>query len=631
MNELANPDLKAKIKKMGLRDLELLTYEIRDFLISNVSETGGHLASNLGVVELTLALHRVFDVSRDKIVWDVGHQTYVHKILTGRAGAFKTLRQYGGISGFPKTGEDPCDVYNGGHGSVSISAAMGLAEARDIKGEKHHVLAVIGDGALTGGLAYEGLNNAGNRQSNMIVVLNDNEMSISENTGSVAQYLSKLRASQKYQSAKHTIKDRMARIPRVGQSMVQGAERMKNLMRYAVVPGTLFEELGFSYYGPVDGHNLGELIELFKEVKRLDGPVLLHVVTKKGKGYVNAEKHPDRFHGIVPFDPETGAPLRGSGKTWSAVAGETMMELSESDDRVVCISAAMTEAVGLSDFAKSYFKHFYDVGIAEEHAVIFAAGLALGGLRPFVFIYSTFLQRAYDQIAIDICAQKLPVVFMIDRAGNVGGDGETHHGVFDLSYLCHIPGLVVMAPKDAEELRRMARHALTMDGPACIRYPRGEAAALAGLAPGGGAAPIEIGVSERLREGGDIELRALGKMVGVALDAAGLLAAGGIEAAVVNERFAAPLDEGSLIECARRHMPIITLEDNVRKGGFGESVCALLAESGQCTPVLNIAWPDEYVPQGGVRELMAHYGMDAASVAGRVQAFLRDKNRAAIL
>jgi len=632
MSGLIDKDLKNKIKTMSLRNLELLTYEIRDFLISSVGETGGHLASNLGVVELTIALHRVFDVDRDRIVWDVGHQVYVHKILTGRADRFGKLRQYGGISGFPKTGEDPSDVFNSGHGSASISAAMGLAEARDISGEDYNVVAVIGDGALTGGLAYEGLNNAGNRQTRMIIVLNDNEMSISENTGSVAQYLSKLRTSQKYQSAKHAIRDHMARIPRVGESMVQGAERMKNLMRYAVVPGTLFEELGLKYYGPVDGHNLGDLIELFEAAKLLDGPVLIHVLTKKGKGYLNAEKNPGKFHGIAPFDPETGTVIEQKGKTWSDTAGDLMMALADEDPRVVCISAAMTDAVGLAGFAKSYFRHYFDVGIAEEHAVTFAAGLALGGLRPFVFIYSTFLQRAYDQIMLDVCAQKLPVVFMIDRAGNVGGDGETHHGVFDLSYLCPIPGLTVMAPKDAEELNAMVRFALSQGGPVAIRYPRGETPMLPEACQK--CTAIEPGVAERLLGGAKkgkkddtvVELFALGKMVKIALEAASALEQNGVRAGVVNARFASPVDKSMIMDAARRGKAIVTLEDNMLRGGFGESVCALLmAEGSPSVPVLTLGWPHEFVSHGGVGELMSRYGLDAAGVAARVLEFLNER------
>ena len=616
---------KRKGKRMSRRELELLTYEIRDFLISNISVTGGHLASNLGVVELTVALHRVFDVDTDRIVWDVGHQIYVHKILTGRADGFQTLRQAGGLSGFPNTAEDPSDVYNSGHSSTSISAAMGLAEARDIKREDHHVVAVIGDSALAGGLAYEGLNNAGNRQTRMIVVLNDNETSISESTGSVASYLSKLRVSPTYQSAKHVLKERMAKIPRVGESMVQGAERMRNLMRYAVVPGTLFEELGFKYYGPIDGHNLGDLIELFEEAKQLDGPVLIHVITKKGKGYVNAEKNPDKFHGPEPFDAEIGSPLEEESASWSQAAGEVMMSLAEKDPDIVCISASLTDSVGLSNFAKSYFKHFYDVGISEEHAVVFAAGLALGGLKPFVFICSTFLQRAYDQIISDICMQKLPVVFMVDRAGNVGGDGEKHHGVFDLSFLGHIPDLVVMAPKDADELKDMAVFAMELGGPAAIRYPRGKTPELP-FTGSGEKTPLEVGKSERLFGSGDVqvELFALGKMVGVALEAADLLKKEGVNAGVVNARFAAPVDTGFVCSAAGRGAVIVTLEDNIRRGGFGERISGLLADKEIAASLLCIGWPDEYIGHGDVDELMSRYMLDARGLAARVSEFLKD-------
>ena len=624
MGGLIDKDLQEKIKTMSLRNLELLTYEIRDFLISNVDGDSGHLASNLGVVELTLALHRVFDVDLDRIVWDAGHQVCVHKILTGRAETLKGPRQYGG--------DDASDVYSSGHGSASISAAMGLAEARDIMGEDHHVVAVIGDGALTGGLAYEGLNNAGNRQTRMIVVLNDNDLSVSEGIGSVAQYLSKLRTSQTYQSAKHALKERMARIPRVGESMVQGAERMKNLMRYAIVPGTLFEELGFNYYGPVDGNNLGELIELFDAVKQMNEPVLVHVLTKKG---------------AAPIEHEAGPARETKGRPWSLVAGDMMMELAERDQRIVCISAAMTDAVGLSGFSKSYFRHFFDVGVAEEHAVTFAAGLALGGMRPFVFIYSTFLQRAYDQIMLDVSAQKLPVVFMVDQAGGAGGCGEAHHGVFDLSYLCHIPGLVVMAPKDAGELKEMIEFALSFDGPCAIRYPGGEAyvgAAREGDAPeGGGAAgegdapegggdagrlPLETGVSERLTKADtktDAEIFALGKMARVAALAAEILEREGIHAGVVNARFAAPVDEKAILGAARGGAAVVTLEDNALQGGFGERVCAILASNRVSAPVLTLGWPDEFAPQGGEGELMAQYGLDAEGVASRIRVFLGER------
>ena len=628
MGSLETQNLKKRVKAMSIKNLELLTYEIRDFLISSISAKGGHLASNLGVVELTVALHRVFDLDSDRILWDVGHQVYVHKILTGRADGFSELRDFGGISGFPKTNEDPSDAYNSGHSSASISAAMGLAESRDLNGEKYNVVSVIGDGALTGGLAYEGLNNAGNRQTNMIVILNDNEISLSADLNSTSQYLSKLRTSRSYQSAKHVIKERMAKIPRVGETMVQGAEKMTKLLRYAVVQGSLFEELGFKYYGPVDGHNLKELIELLEAAKYLDGPVLIHIVTKKGKGYLNAEKNPDRFFGIEPFDPETGALIVKKETTWSEVAGNTMMELAERDPRITCISAAMTNAVGLKKFADIFYKRFFDVGVAEEHAVTFAAGLALGGMRPFVFIYSTFLQRAYDQIMIDVCAQNLPVVFMVDRSGNVGGNGETHHGIFDLSYLGHIPGLVIMAPKDVDELKQMAEFALTLNSPVAIRYPCGEAQKLPLYAKKKKTEKqIEKGKSERLYgdEDSQVELIALGKMVLIALKAAKILEKKGIKVGVVNARFAAPFDEEMITSAAIRGAKIVTLEDNTVSGGFGEKICAMLAEHRIQAQIMNIGWPDIFVPHGDIDVLMKHYGLDPKNIAERVLKFVDER------
>ena len=629
MAGLIRKDIRSKIKKMSRRNLELLTYEIRDFLISSVSVTGGHLSSNLGVVELTVALHHVFDVDRDRVVWDVGHQVYAHKMLTGRAGMFNTLRQYGGVSGFPDTGEDPSDVYNSGHSSSSISAAMGLAEARDISGEDHHVVVVIGDGALSGGLAYEGLNNAGNRQTRMIVVLNDNETSIAENTGSVSQYLSKLRASRQYQSVKNVLREQISKIPRVGESMAQGADRMRNLMRFAVVPGELFEELGFNYYGPIDGHNLSDLIELLEAAKHLDGPVLIHIITKKGRGYLNAEKNPDRFNLIGPFDPETGSRNEKEGKSWSGAAGETMMELAEQDERLVCVCAAMTYNSGLDKFAESYYKHFFDVGLAEAHAVTFAAGLAAGGLRPFVFIRSAFLQRAYDQILHDVCQQGLPVVFMVDHAGLAGGDGKAHHGLFDLSFLTHIPGLAVLAPKDADELRQMVLWALAGDRPAAIRYPKGEAPLLP-VAPKRAkytAKALKFGKSEKLITGKDktAEIFAVGNMVQTALDAAEILNKDGIKTGVVNARFASPVDEAAILEAAKQNRVIVTLEDNAVKGGFGEKAAAVLAantELREKARLLNLGWPDEYIEHGDARDLLKVYKLDAEGLAESIKAFL---------
>jgi 1-deoxy-D-xylulose-5-phosphate synthase len=628
VTDFEKTDFQEHIHKMSNRELELLTYDIRDFLISSVAKTGGHLASNLGVVELTVALHRAFDVCRDKLIWDVGHQSYVHKILTGRAGEFGTLRSFGGLSGFPKTCEHVSDVYNSGHSSSSISAAMGLAEARALTGEDYHVICVIGDGALTGGLAYEGLNNAGNRKTKLIVVLNDNEMSISKNTGSVAQHLSRLRSSPAYVQTKQALKEGMQRIPKVGGRVFHSAERIKEIMRYAVVQGSMFEELGFTYFGPVDGHDVHEMAELFEAVKLLDGPVLLHVVTKKGKGYRNAEKNPGKFHGIGPFDPETGTPLLSSGtKAWSEIAGESLVRMAENDERIVAISAAMTEAVGLSKFAERYPERCYDVGIAEAHAVTFAAGLAMGGLRPFVYIYSTFLQRAYDQILMDVCAQNLPIVFMIDRAGIVGHDGETHHGVFDLSYLRHMPNMTVMAPKDGAEMYRMMVSATQYGGPVAIRYPRGCANELPKYFSVNyeTAMPIPKGTSERLCGGTIVEIRAVGTMVAQALGAAKILGEAEISCAVVNERFVSPLDldgENGLLRAAERSRLLVTLEDNVFAGGFGEAVSALYPRIAENSAfpcgILHISWPDAFVPQGSPEELFTEYGLDAAGVAQRI-------------
>ncbi|MCL2493890.1 MAG: 1-deoxy-D-xylulose-5-phosphate synthase, partial [Clostridiales bacterium] len=528
---------------------------------------------------------------------------------------------------------------NTGHASTSVSAAMGIAEARTIRGEDFHVVCVIGDGSLTGGLAYEGLENVGNRKSNLIVILNDNEMSISPNTGSVAQHLSRLRSSQAYQRAKQQFRERTQSIPKVGQRVFRGAERIKEIMRYAVVPGSLFEDLGFTYFGPVDGHNVRELVSLFEAVKQIEGPTLIHVVTRKGKGYRNAEQNPEKFHAIGAFDSETGIEKSRPERCWSDAAGDALLGLAQEDERICAISAAMTDAVGLSAFAADFPGRFYDVGIAEEHAVTFAAGLAIGGLRPFVHIYSTFLQRAYDQILMDVCAQNLPVVFMIDRAGNVGKDGETHHGVFDLSYLMPAPNLTLMAPSDEGELQAMMRAALEMGTPVAIRYPRGavrarrfgwdadpdqrgcDAAATA-------KPPIQRGVSARRLPGTDVEVRALGKMVQIALDAAALLGARGISCGVVDERFVKPLGlqgEDGLLSAGERCRLLVTIEDNVATGGFGEAVCAALNESGAQAPeLLTLAWPDAFLPQGDVDELFALYGLDAPSVAEKIEARLAD-------
>ena len=623
-------DFQDKIKTMDDRELELLSYDIRDFLLSNVSKTGGHLASNLGVVELTIALHKAFNVCDDRLIWDVGHQSYVHKILTGRSSDFATLRSYGGISGFPKITEHVSDAYNSGHSSSSISAAMGIAEARDLNCEDFNVIAVIGDGALTGGLAFEGINNAGNRKSKLVVILNDNQMSISRNTGSLAQHLRTLRVSQRYVHTKRAVKESLTKIPGIGRNIADSAERFRDKMRDTMLRATMFDELGFKYVGPIDGHNIKEMVELFETVKDYEGPVLIHVITKKGKGYKNSEQNPGKFHGIGPFDPETGTELANSPQSYSKIAGQTLVNMARNDKRIVGISAAMTMAVGLGEFADKFTERFYDVGIAEAHAVTFSAGLALGDMRPFVFIYSTFLQRAYDQIMIDVCAQNLPVVFMIDRAGNVGADGETHHGVFDLSYLRPMPNIIIMAPKNAPELIRMMKSAVLYNAPVAIRYPKGAAVnAAAELLEDANKnfTPIQIGKSERILEGTDVEIRAVGKMITRALETAELLKEKGISCGVVSDRFVKPLDVASILSSAEKGIPIVTIEDNEVMGGFGEAVAGFLTNNGIYTPIITIGWPDVFVPHGDTEKLFELCGIEATSIAAKIEAVLDNSKR----
>ncbi|MDR1953406.1 MAG: 1-deoxy-D-xylulose-5-phosphate synthase [Clostridiales Family XIII bacterium] len=628
--QLTDYDFPGDLRTMTEDELELLSYEIRDFLIEKIAKTGGHLAPNLGVVELTIAIHRVFDVPEDQVVWDVGHQAYVHKILTGRAGAFDSLRQYGGLSGFPKSNESAADIYNSGHSSTSISAAMGLAAARDLAGADHKVLAVIGDGAMTGGQAFEGLNNAGHRKTDLIVILNDNAMSISKNIGSLSQHLSKLRTSQAYQKMKRSLKKTITGIPGVGEGLYRGLDHVRDLMRYAVISESIFEDLGFSYYGPVDGNNLRETVEILESAKNIGGPILIHVITKKGKGYRNAEKSPDKFHSTGPFDTETGVALsKSKGDTWSGLCGKSLIALAKEDARVIAITAAMKDGTGLIPFANRFPSRFFDVGIAEAHAVTFAAGLAIGGMRPFFCCYSSFLQRAYDQIAMDVAMQNLPVVFMIDRAGNVGPDGETHHGVFDLSYLRHIPNMTVMAPADGSELFAMMAYALRReDGPCAIRYPKGiptelTSPRLKGLAndPRGDEAYhlIAPGKSAVLRAGEDVEIWAVGNMAGVALAAADLLNERGIAAKVVNPRFVKPFDEAALRAAGERGTPLLTVEDNAIKGGFGEGVLSFLAANGYENRALALGWPDTFITHGSVKRLMTKYGLDAAGVARQAE------------
>lgn len=608
---LESHDFPDDLRKMDYDDLELLTYEIRDFLVEEVSKSGGHLSSNLGVVELSIALHRAFDTPKDKLIWDVGHQTYVHKILTGRAQRFDSLRKFGGMSGFPKMSESKFDIFDTGHSSTSLSLGLGLAVARDLSGEDYNVITVIGDGAMTGGLAFEALNNAGNIDTNMIVVLNDNGMSISPNTGGLSKYLGRLRSSRKYISMKAQIKKNVSRVPLIGEGMVAGMQHARDSIKYAVIDGVLFEELGFRYFGPVDGHDIKEMCETFELAKEAEGPVLIHVMTQKGRGYSKAENNPNVFHGIGPFDMETGQPLKKfSIPSYSGVFGNKLIQMAEQNEKIVAVSAAMFEGTGLEKFSREYPKRAFDVGIAEGHAVTFSAGLAKAGMKPFVAVYSTFLQRAYDEIMEDVCLQKLPVVFCIDRAGIVGADGETHHGIFDLSYLKHMPNLTVMAPKDGRELEAMMEFAAEAEGPCAIRYPRGEAENF------GTDSVIEAGRAEVIREGKDTEIWAIGAMVKKALDAADILEDKGISAGVVNMRFLKPFDLSLLRGSADRFKLIFTLEDNVVSGGAGEEINNLLSDKD--VKVLNIGWPDKFIEHGSCEELYEKYGMDANSIAERI-------------
>jgi len=611
------------LKNMTERELGLLSYEIRDFLIENVSKTGGHIASNLGVVELTIALHKVYDSPNDKIIWDVGHQSYTHKILTGRADRFPTLRQLNGLSGFPKRQESPHDIFDSGHSSNSISAALGIAAARTLKGGSESVIAVIGDGALTGGVAYEAMNHAGHTKEKITVVLNDNEMSISKNAGGMSQHLGKLRMSAGYLEFKKQLKKTIIGIPKVGGGLYSGLEHIRDTVKYAIVPGAIFEELGFRYLGPVDGHNIHDLIETFTLSKLVEGPVLIHVVTKKGKGYTTAEKNPSRFHGIGPFDPETGEMKEDTGKIpYSKVFGNKLIQLAMEDPRIVAVSAAMVEGTGLERFCEKFPERIFDVGIAEQHAVSFAAGLALNGYRPVVAIYSTFLQRAYDEIMLDICLQKLPVIFAIDRAGIVGADGETHHGVFDLSYLSAMPNMVVMAPKDGRELAAMMEYAHKLDGPCAIRYPKGEVDDFSEI----GKNYAIDGKAEILREGSDVTIVAIGKMSSNAMEACRSKKLSDKSIEIINARFVKPLDIETILSSAVKTKTVITIEDNVLTGGFGSQVLQELTKKGiKDLRFESIGWPDTFVSQGSRKELETLYGLDSDSIAEKVSGIIETK------
>ncbi len=611
MGYLDSINFPEDIQKLNNEQLLCLAEEIRTFLIEKVSKTGGHLASNLGIVELTLALHKNFNSEIDKIVWDVGHQSYVHKILTGRKDKFDTLRKLGGLAGFPKTSESKHDCFNTGHSSTSISAALGIARARDINKEKHSVIAVIGDGAMTGGMAYEALNDGGRLNSNFIVILNDNEMSISHNVGGLSKYLSRLRTDPVYTKAKEDVDNFLEKLPNISKKARAAAIKIKGTVKYLFAQGVFFEQLGYKYYGPVDGHNFEELNKALVAAKKIKGPVLLHVSTQKGKGYSFAEESPDRFHGIAPFEIETGETLGASEPDFSKVFGDTICEFAAVNDKIVAISAAMVKGTGLHRFSIEYPQRFFDVGIAEQHAVTSSAGMAISGMIPVVAIYSSFLQRAYDQIVHDVAAQRLHVIFAIDRAGIVGEDGETHQGVFDISFLNHVPNLTIMAPADYYELKHMLDFAINIQaGPIAIRYPRGRGRAVLTRE-----IPIQMGKGAIVKEGKDVCILAVGTMVATAIEAAENLQKSGVSAEVVSVRFIKPIDEKLIIRCAHKFKQIVTLEDNCRVGGFGSRVLEVLNKNGLKTNLNVMALPEEFISHGSRNELLKNSGLDSDSVA----------------
>lgn len=604
------------IKKIPLEQMPVLAQEIRDFLLESLSKTGGHLASNLGAVELTMALHYVFSLPKDKIIWDVGHQSYTHKILTGRKDGFKNLRQYGGLSGFPKREESPCDAYDTGHSSTSISAGVGYVCASKVSGEEYHVVSVIGDGALTGGMAYEALNNAASLNKNFVIVLNDNKMSISENVGGISSYLSNLRTAESYTDLKSEVKKTLNKVPRIGPVMVQRIHKTKDSIKQLMIPGMFFEDMGIKYLGPVNGHDCGRMIQIFQEAKKVNGPVLVHVQTEKGRGYEPARKHPARFHGTSAFNLEHGIPLKTGGKAnYTDIFSTVMLKLADRIPNLVALTAAMPDGTGLKRFRNRFPQRFFDVGIAEEHAVTCAAGMALGGMIPVVAIYSSFLQRAVDQIIEDVCLQNLHVIFAIDRAGLVGSDGETHQGCFDLSYLSMIPNMTVLAPKNKWELSDMLKFAVRYQGPIAIRYPRGEA--YDGLEEY--REPMVYGKSELIFEGEETALLSVGSMVETAVEVREKLKADKINATLVNARFIKPLDTKILDRLALKHKKIVTMEENVKNGGFGMAVSEYMQEYHPEVKVQIIALPDAFITHGNPKLLKAKAGIDADSIYGAIK------------
>lgn len=612
------------IKELDKSELRPLAKEIRRFLVQKISHTGGHLASNLGVVELTMALHLCCDLPEDKIVWDVGHQAYTHKILTGRKEGFEHLRQFGGMSGFPKQSESDCDAFDTGHSSTSISVALGLAKARDIKKEDHKIFAVIGDGALSGGMAYEAMNNAARLKSNLVIVLNDNQMSISKNVGGMSSYLGKIRTNGNYTELKEEVENALAKLPHLGDKLTSRIRGLKDLIKRVFIPGMLFEDMGLTYIGPIDGHNIQQMVTAFQSASKMKEAVIVHVCTHKGRGYRPAEQNPSDFHGVSPFNVKDGSSRlsKQDVQTYTDIFSDTMLEVAKEREDLVTVSAAMPSGTGLSAMAARYPKRFFDVGIAEEHAVTFAAGMAAGGLKPVVAIYSTFLQRAYDQILHDVCIGNLPVIFAVDRAGLVGSDGETHQGIFDIAYLRCMPNMTVMAPKNGWELRQMLLFAMEQKGPVAIRYSRGEA--WNGLQDH--TQEITMGRAEWICKGQEIVLLAVGNMVETAMWVREHLKAQGQKVSVVNMRFVKPVDEEVLQEIKERHSKVVTLEEGVFNGGFGEAVAAWY--EGTPMRVLNIALPDHFIEHGSVKELKKKYGLDPESITQKILSW-EDEDRKA--
>lgn len=608
------------VNKMSLEELNSFSKEIREFLIKNVSKTGGHLASNLGVVELTLSIFKVFNMERDKLIWDVGHQSYVHKLLTGRKSEFENLRNYGGISGFPKRQESPYDAFDTGHSSTSISAGIGMARARDLKKENYRVISVIGDGALTGGMALEALNDIGYNKTNMTIILNDNEMSIAKNVGGMSSYLNKLRTDPKYNRLKEDLNSTILKIPNVGKDMVTTMQRFKDGVKHLVVPGMFFEDIGIKYIGPIDGHDIKKLNEVLRRAKEVSGPVLVHVLTLKGKGYKFAEQNPNKFHGVGPFDSCNGECAASSSRNYSSVFGESMMELAKEDKDLVAVTAAMPDGTGLLDFSKKYKDRFFDVGIAEQHAVTLSAGMAAAGLKPVFAVYSTFLQRAYDQVVHDVCIQNLPVVFAIDRAGIVGQDGETHQGIFDISFLSHIPNMTIVSPKCLDEMKPLLKWSLDHNGPVAIRYPRGGDCNNLRLQP---SENFSLGKWETIKEGKDVAIIATGKMVQHAMLAEMELKKENIDCGIINATFIKPIDKKNVDLLSKKYKNIVTIEDNVIQGGLGSTILQYLNSIGYNGTVSNLGYEDEFIPHGNSNKLYEVYGLNPSGIKEKILAGLK--------